>query len=112
MLRRALPLARWSVISMHLLQRIYGTMITAARSPAEAVTVVERAEATLGENDRCVFCDVMFAVPAAIAHADAGDVEAAGRLRREGRGLRGRVGGHRLGRRRRRGARPPGPGPG
>ena len=80
LLRRALPLARWSVVSMHLLQRIYGTMITAARSPAEAVRVVERAEAALGENDHCVFCDVMLAVPAAIAEADDGDVEAAARF--------------------------------
>ncbi len=79
LLQRALPLARWSVISMHLLQRVYGTMISAATSPAEAVTVVERAEATLGETDRCTFCDVMFAVPAAIAEADAGDLVAAGR---------------------------------
>ena len=79
LLQRALPLARWSVISMHLLQRIYGTMISAARTPAEAVTVIERAEGTMGESDRCPFCDVMFAVPAAIAHADAGDVAAAGR---------------------------------
>ena len=73
-LQRALPLARWSVMSMHLLQRIYGTMIVAAESPGVAVSVVERAEATLGETDRCAFCDVMFAVPATIAFADAGDL--------------------------------------
>src|SRR6478672_1275167 len=77
-LRRALPLARWSVMSMHLLQRIYGTMIVAAESPTDAVAVVERAEATLGETDRCAFCDVMFAVPAAIAFADADDLDGAG----------------------------------
>ena len=28
LLERALPLARWSVIAMHLIQRVYGTMIT------------------------------------------------------------------------------------
>ena len=33
LLQRALPLARWSVIAMHLLQRIYGTMIIAAADP-------------------------------------------------------------------------------
>ena len=77
LLQRALPLARWSVVSMHLLQRIYGTMIVAAESPAIAVTIVERAEATLGESDRCSFCDVMFAVPATIAYADAGEVDRA-----------------------------------
>ena len=72
LLQRALPLARWSVISLHLMQRIYGTMILAADDPVAAVAVVDQAEATIGENDRCSFCDVMFAVPAAIACADAG----------------------------------------
>ena len=31
LLRRALPLARWSTLGRHLLQRIYGTLIAAAR---------------------------------------------------------------------------------
>lgn len=79
LLQRALPLARWSVISNHLMQRIYGTMIIAAKDPADAVSVVEQAEATLGQQDRCTFCDVMFAVPATIAYADAGDVDTAER---------------------------------
>ena len=38
----ALPLARWSVISMHLLQRVYGTMIEAAPDPVAARAVVDR----------------------------------------------------------------------
>ena len=50
---RALPLARWSVMSMHLMQRIYGTMIAAAPDPLAARAVVDQAEATLGETDRC-----------------------------------------------------------
>ncbi|MGZ4582701.1 MAG: tetratricopeptide repeat protein, partial [Nocardioidaceae bacterium] len=79
LLQKALPLARWSMVSMHLMQRVYGTMIVAAEDPAAALVVVERAEATLGETDRCAFCDVMFAVPATVAYADAGDVEAAER---------------------------------
>jgi len=79
LLQRALPLARWSVISMHLMQRIYGTMITAAADPVAARAVVDRAEATLGETDRCPFCDVMLAVPAAIACAATGDLDAARR---------------------------------
>lgn len=77
LLQRALPLARWSVISMHLLQRVYGTMIRAAEDPAAARAVVDAALAALGETDRCPFCDVMLAVPAAVACADAGDVGAA-----------------------------------
>ena len=54
---------------MHLLQRIYGTMILAAPNAAAARAVVDQAEATLGESDRCAFCVVMLAVPAAIACA-------------------------------------------
>ena len=74
LLQRALPLARWSVISMHLLQRVYGTMIAAAPDPDAARAVVDRAEATVGEADSCPFCDVMLAIPAAIACADVGDL--------------------------------------
>jgi len=79
LLRRALPLARWTVNSLHLLQRIYGTMALAAGDPVEAVSVIEQGEAAMGETDRCTFCDVMFAVPAAISHADVGDVATAER---------------------------------
>ncbi len=79
LLQRALPLARWSVISMHLLQRIYGTMIASAPDPMAARLMVDRAEATLGETDSCPFCDVMLAIPAAIACATVGDVDTAQR---------------------------------
>jgi DNA-binding SARP family transcriptional activator/tetratricopeptide (TPR) repeat protein len=79
LLQHALPLARWSVISMHLLQRIYGTMIAAAPDQVAARAMVDRAEATLGETDSCPFCDVMLAVPATIACASVGDVETAER---------------------------------
>jgi len=79
LLQRALPLARWSVVASHLLYRIYGTMIAAMPDPATARAVVDRAEATLGETDRCVFCQVMLSVPAAIACADYGDVDEARR---------------------------------
>ena len=51
LLQRALPLARWSVIGMHLLQRIYGTMIAAAPDPWAARAAVDKAEATMGETD-------------------------------------------------------------
>ena len=36
LLQRALPLARWSVVSLHLIQRIYGTLIATADSPTAA----------------------------------------------------------------------------
>ncbi len=77
LLDRALPLARWSVIAKHLLQRTYGTMILAAPDAAAARALVDQAEATLGETDRCSFCVVMLAVPAAIACAEVGDLDQA-----------------------------------
>lgn len=79
LLRRALPLARWSVVSSHLVQRVYGAMIQAAPDPVAAVAVVEQGDLAIGESDRCVFCDVMFEAPAAIACADAGLLDAAER---------------------------------
>jgi hypothetical protein len=79
LLRRALPLARWSPIAMHLVQRIHGTLVRAADDVASARAMVDRAEAILGIGDFCNFCQVMFSVPAAIACADDGDVGAARR---------------------------------
>lgn len=79
LLRQALPKARWSLMAMHLVQRIYGTMIEAAGHPENARALVDRAMATLGDEDHCVFCDVTFEVPSAIACADAGDLDQARR---------------------------------
>jgi hypothetical protein len=64
---------------MHLLQRVYGTMIAAAPDSIAARAVVDQAVATLGENDHCNFCAVMLEVPATIACADVGDLDAARR---------------------------------
>ncbi|HMK11818.1 MAG TPA: AAA family ATPase [Acidimicrobiales bacterium] len=77
--QQALPLARSSMIAKHLLQRVFGTMITAARSPLEARVIVDRAESTLGWDDACAFCQIMLSVPAAIACARAGDLSHARR---------------------------------
>jgi DNA-binding SARP family transcriptional activator len=77
LLERALPLARWSSIALHLLQRIYGTMIIAAPTPEDARAVVDVAGAALGSDDFCPFCQIMYEVPATIACADAGDLDAA-----------------------------------
>jgi DNA-binding SARP family transcriptional activator/tetratricopeptide (TPR) repeat protein len=79
LLHRAVSLARWSMIAMHLLQRIFGTMIIAAPDPIAARATVDRAESTLGTDDSCAFCSVMLAVPAAIACTEVGDVEHARR---------------------------------
>ena len=77
LLEDALPRGRFTQVAMHLVQRVYGSMIMASPDPAAARAVVERAEATMGETDRCIFCEVMFVVPAAIACADVGDLERA-----------------------------------
>jgi hypothetical protein len=37
--------------------------------------VVDRATATLGQENSCTFCAIMLAVPAAAACADAGDLD-------------------------------------
>lgn len=74
LLQQALPLARWSVMGRHVLQRINGSMVRAAADPEAARAMVDRGAATLAETDSCLLCDIMFAIPAAIACADVGDV--------------------------------------
>jgi DNA-binding SARP family transcriptional activator/tetratricopeptide (TPR) repeat protein len=75
LLNRALPLARWSATALHLLHRVYGTMIRAAPDVETARAIVDRAAATLAPEDSCPFCSIMLAVPAAAACADVGDLD-------------------------------------
>jgi tetratricopeptide (TPR) repeat protein len=77
LLRRSLAMARWSMLALHLVQRIYGTWIRAAGDVEAARAVVDQADATLGDQDQCQFCQVMYLLPAAIACADAGDLDEA-----------------------------------
>jgi DNA-binding SARP family transcriptional activator len=77
LLDQALPLARWTPLTVHLLQRIYGSMIAAAPDPMAAREVVDLALGAMDDRDTCKFCAVMFAVPATIACADVGDLEQA-----------------------------------
>lgn len=68
----ALDLARQTDIGFHLLDRIYGTRIRLARSPAAALHALEDArEAVRGPLETCPGCRITFAVPAAIAAARA-----------------------------------------
>lgn len=60
---------------MHLIRRVYGTMIIAADGPDAVRAVVDRARATVSQTGKCFFCEIMLTVPAAIACADVGDVE-------------------------------------
>lgn len=76
----ALALARASDIGFHLLDRIYGSRISSASSPAEGLAMVEEAEeAVRGPLETCPGCRVHLAVPAAIAAARAGDAARAER---------------------------------
>jgi DNA-binding winged helix-turn-helix (wHTH) protein/tetratricopeptide (TPR) repeat protein len=77
LLRRALPLARWSPLARHLLQRIYGTLIAAAPDADAALTVVDEAGERLDEPFSCIFCQVMIAVPASIACTEGGRLDEA-----------------------------------
>ncbi|MBN2624651.1 MAG: hypothetical protein JXA83_14830, partial [Acidimicrobiales bacterium] len=70
--RRALPLARWSPLSHHLLQRIYGTLVATAPDSEAALAVVDEAEHAVDEHTGCMMCHVMIAVPATIAFAEGG----------------------------------------
>jgi DNA-binding SARP family transcriptional activator/tetratricopeptide (TPR) repeat protein len=72
------------VATRHLLDRIHGTAIRAARDTRAALDAVEEADRNLrGPLETCPPCSVNLSIPAAIACAAAGDVErAAGYLAR------------------------------
>ncbi len=81
LLQEALDLARVTDIGFHLLDRIYGALITLATrtsDPAQALLAVEEAEqAVRGPLETCPGCRITLAVPAAIACAQAGALERA-----------------------------------
>jgi DNA-binding SARP family transcriptional activator/tetratricopeptide (TPR) repeat protein len=78
LLDEALAVARESNLGFHLLDRIYGSRITAARDPAAAMAALEEAEeAVHGSLETCPGCRITLAVPAAIAAAGAGDLRRA-----------------------------------
>jgi DNA-binding winged helix-turn-helix (wHTH) protein/tetratricopeptide (TPR) repeat protein len=77
LLNRALVLARWSPLSRHLLQRVYGTLVAAAPDANAALAVVDEAVAAMDSAVSCLFCHVMIAVPAAIACIEGGRLDQA-----------------------------------
>lgn len=79
LLDAALPLARWSALSQHLIQRLFGTMIRASGDPQTARDLVDKAQNAIGPSDVCIFCTVMIAVPSSIACSKVGDVDEARR---------------------------------
>ena len=78
-LNEAFVAARGSpVATRHLLDRIHGTAIRAARDTSAAVDAVAEADRDLrGPLETCPPCSVNLSIPAAIACATAGDVERA-----------------------------------
>jgi DNA-binding SARP family transcriptional activator/tetratricopeptide (TPR) repeat protein len=80
LLTEALAAARDSNLPHHLLDRIYGAMITAAADPASALAEVEEAESAFhGPAETCPACRIGLVVPAAIATARAGDLDRSAR---------------------------------
>jgi DNA-binding SARP family transcriptional activator/tetratricopeptide (TPR) repeat protein len=81
LLGEALAVARVTDIGFHLLDRIYGSLITLntlTADPPAALAVVEEAErAVRGPLETCPGCRITLAVPAAIACARAGERERA-----------------------------------
>jgi DNA-binding SARP family transcriptional activator/tetratricopeptide (TPR) repeat protein len=92
LLDEALAVARESDIGFHLLDRIYGTKITAAADPAAALAALDEAEAAVrGPLETCPGCRITLTVPAAIAAARAGDLDRAQRHAEHGATLAGVV---------------------
>lgn len=80
LLEEALLMARESDVGHHTLDRIFGTMVSAASDPAAGIRVVREAEAAIrGPAETCPTCRIAFSVPAAIAAAQAGDAGRASR---------------------------------
>ncbi len=75
LLDEALAVARDSDVGFHLLDRIYGTRVTAAADPARAFAALEEAEAAVqGPIETCPTCRITLAIPAVIAAARAGEL--------------------------------------
>jgi hypothetical protein len=75
LLDEALAVARECNVGFHLMDRIYGTKVNAARDPEAALAVLEDAETSVqGPLETCPGCRITLAVPAAIASARGGDL--------------------------------------
>lgn len=76
----ALSAARGSPVGIrHLLDRVYGTAVQSASTPAAALAAVDESSRGIrGPVETCPPCSINLTVPAAIACARAGDLERAG----------------------------------
>lgn len=79
----ALLMARESEVGHHTLDRVYGAMIEAADGDEALALVVESETAICGPAETCPTCRIALIVPAAIAAAQAGDLERAARYRED-----------------------------
>lgn len=78
LLDEALDVARQTDVGFHLLDRIYGTYLQLADSPAAALRALEEARVAVhGPLETCPGCRITFTVPAAIAAARAGQLDLA-----------------------------------
>jgi DNA-binding SARP family transcriptional activator len=77
LLVRARRLAQRSDIRMHLLVRVFGTMIQAAPDPAGAFAVLRKVERELSQMNACEPCSMGFLTSAASAAAQVGDIDRA-----------------------------------
>ena len=69
----ALALAHASALAGHLLFIVQAQLLRFPDDPAEALALVDRAEALLDETARCLFCSMEYSLAAATACARAGD---------------------------------------
>ena len=74
LLAESLELARFSPIAFHLLYLVYEGMVRAAGGSAQAVAVVEEAEAFLDRAPACIFCAAGLYIAATIGYARTGDL--------------------------------------
>lgn len=78
LLDEALDVARQTDVGFHLLDRIYGTYLQLADSPAAALRALEEARVAVnGPLETCPGCRITLTVPAAIAAARAGRLDLA-----------------------------------
>lgn len=83
-LKDALLMARESEVGHHTLDRVYGAMVEAAGDPRGGLEIVRESETAIkGPAETCPTCRIAFIVPAAIAAAQAGDLERAHRYERD-----------------------------
>jgi DNA-binding SARP family transcriptional activator/tetratricopeptide (TPR) repeat protein len=74
-LEEAIELAHASSLAGHVMFMAYAPLVRAPQDPAEAMVLVDRAEALLDPVPSCKFCPIEYYVAAAIACARAGECE-------------------------------------